>query len=398
MRGLALEGGGARGAYQIGAVKALIENGYEFDGFVGTSIGAINAAILAQGDFDKSLEIWSNMSFELLFEEDDWQILKYTDIKGLKRTAELLANAGKIVSKIKSGGLSTEKLKMFIRNYVDEELIRSSGRDYGLATILINDRKPLELMLEDIPQGQLCDYIMASASYPFFQRETIEEKKFLDGAFYDNCPYNLLVNKGYDEIIIIRTNARGVFRKVKRKDTEKIKVIAPLDDLRPVLLFSQENCAANIKLGYYDGLRYAKNLRGSVYYIDIDPAEENKIGARLMAVPDDIVLETGALLNIPEMPAKRMLFEKIIPQLSAYLKLGKEYDYADFAVAILERMAAQRKIERFHIYDYERLCDIVKEQPAAQKKKTPFQITPLQTIISRRKEAVEILGGGILNN
>ena len=40
MRGLVLEGGGARGCYQIGAYKALVEMGIDFDYVVGTSIGA----------------------------------------------------------------------------------------------------------------------------------------------------------------------------------------------------------------------------------------------------------------------------------------------------------------------------------------------------------------------
>ena len=39
MLGVALEGGGARGAFHVGAIKALLEEGYEIDGIVGTSIG-----------------------------------------------------------------------------------------------------------------------------------------------------------------------------------------------------------------------------------------------------------------------------------------------------------------------------------------------------------------------
>ena len=392
MRGLALEGGGARGAYQIGAAKVLMENGYEFDGFVGTSIGAINAAVLARGDLDKTVDMWSKISVETLFDDDDRLLLKYIGNKGLKRTAGLLSNAGKIVAKIKSGGISTEKMKAFMKNYIDEESVRNSGKDFGLVTMMVNERKPLELMLEDIPQGQLLDYIMASASYPFFQRETIEEKMFLDGAFYDNCPYQLLVKKGYDEIIVVRTNARGVFRKVK--DTEKIKVIAPRDDLGQVLMFSTELSAVNIKLGYYDGLRYVKNLRGSAYYIE--PVDENEVNAGLMSIPEDMILKAGAMLNIPEMPAKRMLFEKIIPLLSGYFNLGKDYDYVDFAVAVLERMAEQRDIERFKIYGYDNLRALVKERPAAIKKKPlTLPITPLKAIWNKRAEAIDMLGGSI---
>ena len=49
MKGLVLEGGGTKGAYQLGAYKALKELGMEFDGIVGTSIGALNAAFIIQG-------------------------------------------------------------------------------------------------------------------------------------------------------------------------------------------------------------------------------------------------------------------------------------------------------------------------------------------------------------
>jgi len=44
---LVLQGGGALGAYQAGAVQGLLDHGISFDWVVGTSIGAINGAIIA---------------------------------------------------------------------------------------------------------------------------------------------------------------------------------------------------------------------------------------------------------------------------------------------------------------------------------------------------------------
>ena len=44
---LVLQGGGALGAYQVGVVEALHEAGIEPDWVIGTSIGAINAALIA---------------------------------------------------------------------------------------------------------------------------------------------------------------------------------------------------------------------------------------------------------------------------------------------------------------------------------------------------------------
>ena len=48
--GLVLAGGGGKGAYQMGAWKALREMNITFDAIAGVSIGSINGALIAQGD------------------------------------------------------------------------------------------------------------------------------------------------------------------------------------------------------------------------------------------------------------------------------------------------------------------------------------------------------------
>ena len=44
--GIVLEGGGARGSYQIGAWKALREAGIKIRGIAGASVGALNGALI----------------------------------------------------------------------------------------------------------------------------------------------------------------------------------------------------------------------------------------------------------------------------------------------------------------------------------------------------------------
>ena len=48
MIGLVLEGGGARGSYHIGAYRAIMEEGIEINGITGTSIGALNGAMIVR--------------------------------------------------------------------------------------------------------------------------------------------------------------------------------------------------------------------------------------------------------------------------------------------------------------------------------------------------------------
>jgi len=393
MRGLALEGGGARGAYHIGVMKAFTERGYKFDGFVGTSIGAVNAAALAQGDFEKSLELWMTISMEQVFDPEELRILQLADTKGQKPGTDLPFSVKKSLTKVINGrGVSTEKMKAFLNGYINEDRIRKSGKDFGLVTFSLSDRKPHELMLEDIPQGQLVNYIMASASFPGFRPETIDGKMFLDGGIYNNCPVNLLLDRNYDEVIAVRTKTPGIRRRVE--DSKRVKYITPKDDLGRIMLFSPERSKTNIKIGYCDGLRHIDNLRGDAYYIR--PVDVNVFNARLMALKDETIHETGRVLGVPEMDAKRMLFEKIIPLLSTYLKLDSAYDYADFFIALLEHTAKQREIERYRIYEYDRLCTLARETSVTAKQRRILDRLPVGNIYEKKREATELLIANLL--
>ncbi len=98
---------------------------------------------------------------------------------------------------------------------IDEDKIRNSGKDFGIVTVSLSDLKPLEVYIEDIPQGgKLIEYLMASAYLPVFKREKIIDGKiYIDGALYNNLPANLLVDKGYKNLIIVRTNGLGNIKK-----------------------------------------------------------------------------------------------------------------------------------------------------------------------------------------
>jgi predicted acylesterase/phospholipase RssA len=62
---LVLQGGGALGAYQVGVYRALHEAGIKLDWIIGTSIGAINAALIAgntpERRIDALQEFWRRM-------------------------------------------------------------------------------------------------------------------------------------------------------------------------------------------------------------------------------------------------------------------------------------------------------------------------------------------------
>ena len=69
-RALILEGGGAKGAYQAGAILAFNKKKIFFDAVGGTSIGAINAAFYASKNFSGMIKLWMKLDSKDLFDID----------------------------------------------------------------------------------------------------------------------------------------------------------------------------------------------------------------------------------------------------------------------------------------------------------------------------------------
>ena len=66
--GIALEGGGLKGSYQIGAYYAFLACHIKINGIVGTSIGSFNACLIAAHQEEKLLELWQNLHPETLLD------------------------------------------------------------------------------------------------------------------------------------------------------------------------------------------------------------------------------------------------------------------------------------------------------------------------------------------
>ena len=67
MRAVVLSGGGSKGAYQIGVWKALRKLKIKYEIVTGTSVGALNGAIMVQNNYYKAYNLWSNISMDKIF-------------------------------------------------------------------------------------------------------------------------------------------------------------------------------------------------------------------------------------------------------------------------------------------------------------------------------------------
>ncbi len=254
---LALEGGGARGAYQVGVWKALAEKGIGFNAVSGTSVGALNGAMFAMGELDKAMDIWQNITFSKVMNVDE-ELLSRIVERRLEKTD--LAQMQKMLRDTAlNRGIDVRPLRQWIREVVDAERIAQSPTELFITTFSLTDRKELVLRARELTEEQLYDMLLASAYLPVFHKEPLGGKRYIDGGVADVLPLDALLDAGYRDIIAIRLHGFGVEKRIEIPDDANIVYIEPSEHLGSILNFDAESSRRNIIRGYIDGLHAIQN-------------------------------------------------------------------------------------------------------------------------------------------
>lgn len=254
--GLVLAGGGLRGAYHIGVWKALREMKIDITAVSGASIGAINGALFAQGDYDIAEEMWRRIDVDdviaLPEKMDDDNILK-------------LSNVAMLAKEIyKNDGLDVSPLENLLREVIDEDRVRRSKIDFGISAFSISDKTEMSLFREDIPKGKMIEYIMASACFPVFKKRIIDKKKFIDGGVANNMPTDMLLSRGVDNIITVNVKGIGVYRSFNESGRNIIEIKCSHPEIG-TLDFDKGNIDRSIGDGYFDCMKTFGRYMGEIY-------------------------------------------------------------------------------------------------------------------------------------
>ena len=350
--GLVLEGGGARGAYQMGAWKALREAGVKIRGVSGSSVGALNGVMICMDDFEKAEEIWGNMTYARILDVDEKIIggLQKLGTQSLN-FSDLTAEMKKIVS---GRGLDITPLKKLIEETVDEERVRNSNCEFYATSFCVSDRKEVNFDVKSVPEGTIKDVLLASAYFPGFKNEKIGGKIYMDGGSVNNVPINVLTDRGYKDIIVIRIYGIGVDREKQFSRAEGVNLyrIAPRKNLGGILEFDEKRTRRNMTLGYYDGMRMIYGLEGRMYYFYM-PHSEAYYFDKLMsetAVFKQYLTPYLKEESLEKISGYRAYTEKIFPYLAKKMKLPSDWDYRNLYGAILEICAHKMDLEVFEIY------------------------------------------------
>ncbi|MCI9626636.1 MAG: patatin-like phospholipase family protein [Clostridia bacterium] len=246
---LVLGGGGSRGAYQIGVWQGLLEMEIPIDIVTGTSVGAINGCMVAQNKFDAALSLWKEIETNKVFDLNVDDTLPQK--KKIMQTAQRF-----LVDYFRRGGSDNQPLRRLLWQHIDESAVRRSSVEYGLVTVNLGQRRPVEYFKEQIPAGELIDYVLASSAvYPAVKPQKIEGEAHIDGGYYDNLPVQMALERGAECIIAVELEAPGVVHKEPLKQAEHLRHIRCYWDLGPMLVFDKHTAAHNIRLGYLDCMR-----------------------------------------------------------------------------------------------------------------------------------------------
>ncbi|MCI8327319.1 MAG: patatin-like phospholipase family protein [Lachnospiraceae bacterium] len=258
-RAVVLCGGGTKGSYELGVWQALRELDIDYQIVTGTSIGAINGAMMVIGDYENAKTLWETIEMERIM--GDGMYLTNT-VEGMYNQRDTLKPFLK--KYVHNRGIDVSPFKTFITELIDEERIRKSGIDFGLVTVRVSPLKPLELRIKHIPEGMLKDYIMcSSAIFPLFPMHKIGNKTYVDGCYYDNLPIDLALKMGADEVIAVDLNPSPSHPEYLNKPF--VHYIYPRKSLGAIINFEREVLNTNSFLGYQDAMKSFGAMKGFVY-------------------------------------------------------------------------------------------------------------------------------------
>ena len=296
-RALVLAGGGARGSYQVGVWRALAELGWQPQIITGTSVGCLNGAMFALDQYETARDMWLTIRSRDVMELPE----ENADPAGLHTFLRDV---------VREGGMDVTPLEEIVDRVLDEDALRAAPIRFGLVTVERRGLRARELPLEEIPEGKVKDYLLASAAcFPALRARDIDGVKYLDGGYSDNMPTGLAQRMGAQELVCVDLEGIGITRP-NRTGLPTI-LIRSAWELGDILHFDPDTARRNMELGYFDTLRAFGRIRGCAYAVDNEgqsAADADAFAARFAAAQETVraswpaaLLTSGAALALADM-------------------------------------------------------------------------------------------------
>lgn len=179
-----LGGGGLRGASEAGAAKALAESGFRPDMVFGTSIGAVNGAVLSSGDF-------AEMALRL---EDGWRGLASTGV-----LRERLVGRVSNMIRHRTHLHSSEGLRELLLEWLPYRVFEDLPVPFECSAACIETSSEAWFHT-----GPLIDAVLASCAVPTLLAPVeVDGMHYIDGGVVNSIPISRAIERGATTIYVL---------------------------------------------------------------------------------------------------------------------------------------------------------------------------------------------------
>lgn len=258
--GLVFDGGGAKGAYQIGVWRALRETGLEqyVTDIAGTSVGGLNAALFVKGDLEEAEYIWSEELSSISPLEIQIGVSKLidshlSDMSFFERTNEYHHRPiNCFITAYNKSKKSSEELT-YTQNKKDLIKCVSGRAEYFNMRFLSMEERSYTLNNATLPK----EVLLATSAIPVLCRSLkMGGNRYQDGGVADNSPaYPLLEATNCDTIIVVHLDSDKASYKEVYPENVSILEISPSRDTGHfvgTVDFRDQKGQWLMKLGYND--------------------------------------------------------------------------------------------------------------------------------------------------
>jgi NTE family protein len=201
MKALVLGGGSMKGAFQVGVIQAVLENGFQPDMIYGISVGALNTTFLAnevgrQRAENRAIE-WPLAGRKLL---EFWikNITQPQDISTLRSRVMLGMNT--LMSRF-DGIVDPIPLHQLIRRHLHDDYLKNSPVKVKVGAVNIGTGEIKYVSAQD---PNYVDFVYASSSIPMLMPAVeINQQLYLDGGLREVAPIREAIEDGATEIVLI---------------------------------------------------------------------------------------------------------------------------------------------------------------------------------------------------
>lgn len=342
---LVLGGGGAHGAYQIGVWQALEELKIEFVFITGTSVGALNGALILQGNLEAAKEMWRKIETN--------QILAFSTTEETGTTfIDMLEQSGTFVRQaILSNGISTRPLQKLIKRTFSEVKMRQSEKSLYVVTTALPQLLEIVVPFDDCKSDEWSEWLLASASFfPAMAATKIRHQYYVDGGYRNNIPIDVALAQGATECLVVDVHGPGITKNVKIPEAITTVTIQTPWSMGSILLFDRLRSVQNMELGYLETLKTFGCYCGYWYTIDATDIEICMFQKQF----HNFLKKRYAITQLNSVSQSQTICKKI--QKIYKNKVSPE----SIAQALLELLAKNANIPATRVYSLDELSEKVK--------------------------------------